>query len=311
MPLPNFFVVGAAKAGTTALYSYLRQHPQVFIPDRQEPSYFSFAGSKPSFTGPDGLAPSINISAVTERDEYEKLYVGVGLDNARGDVSPVYLYWPGTAERLADEIPDARIVAILRHPVDRAYSAFMHARREEREPIEDFASALDAEAGRIADNCGFIWRYRDLGRYAQQLSRWLSVFPRDQILVESYDVFAADPRAVCRRVQDFVGVDVAFTPDTDLRHNVSGLPRSRALRRALRSGNRLGGTVRFMAGDRGVERLKRLRERLETALLQRIPLDPEMRAQLTAEWRPDIEDVADVVDFDVRTWLDDRSVPAS
>lgn len=309
MPLPTFVVIGAAKSGTTALYAYLGQHPEVYVPLNKEPSWFSFDGQVVDFTTPyGGLAPG-TFGIVTDRSDYEALYIDASPGQARGDLSPVYLYWPGTAENVAALVPDMRIVALLRHPVDRAFSSFMHARREDREPIHDFRAALDAEPGRIADNCGLIWRYRDQGRYASQLERWQRVFPPDQFFLTTYDDFASDPVGTCRRIQSFIGVDSGFTPDTSLRHNVSGIPRSRLLYDSLGSHGAIGRSVRRIAPRPLFAGLKRSQTRLRTTLLRSESLSPEDRAALTQEWRSDIEQVGDVTDLDVTAWLRPRESP--
>lgn len=302
MSLPTFLVIGAAKSGTTALYSYLGQHPDVYVPALQEPSWFSFDGQTLEFTAPDGAEPALNRS-ITERSIYEELFADAAPGQARGDVSPAYLYWPGTAEKARSEVPEARVLAILRNPVDRAYSAFMHARREGREPLADFRSALEAEPERISRNCGFIWRYRDLGRYPIQVRRWLDQFPPDQIMFGTYDEFSADPVGFCRRAQAFIGVDDGFTPRTDVRYNVSGVPRSRTAYRLLGSGSWPSRALRRIAPASARQTLKRIQARTRSRLMQRVPIDPELRAELVAAWRPEVEELSALVDLDLEPWL--------
>lgn len=304
MPLPSFFVIGAAKSGTTALYFYLRQHPELYLPLEQEPSWFAFADQSPQFTAPDDSTPAENVYAVTEREEYEALYAEARQGERLGDVSPAYLYWPEAPARMADLVPDARIAVILRHPVDRAYSAFMHAMREGREPIQDFRRALEAEPERIAENCGLMWRYRDFGRYAGQMKRWFRHFPRENFLIGTYEEFSRDPASFSRRVQSFVGVDGTFIPNTDTRHNASGVPRSRGAYNLLRSDSGLARLARVAAPIIGMDRMKRIQARLQGSVLERVPLDPTLRAELVDEWRPEIEEVADVVDLEIGHWVE-------
>lgn len=308
MALPTFVVIGAAKSGTTALYNYLGQHPEVYMTPREEPSFFAFADQAPRFRGPGDTEASVNYTTITSRAEYEELFAGAKPAQARGDISPVYLYWPGTAERLASLVPDVRIVAVLRHPLDRAYSAFMHACRESKEPVSDFRAALLAEPARIADNYGFLWRYNDLGRYAGQLRSYLEVFPREQVLITLYDDLAADPHGLCARVQDFIGVDPFFVPDTSIKHNMSGIPRSRMLYRLLRSGSWVAEGARRVAHLVGDDRLKRLQTRLRGGLLRREELDPALRDELLGEWEEEIQQVAALTGHDLEHWLR-RKVP--
>lgn len=311
MPMPTFFMIGAAKSGTSALYSYLGQHPEVFLPAAEEPSWFAFADHELAFTAPDEKPPAVNSQAVVIGSEYVALYESARPDQTCGDVSPVYLYWPGTAERVASKVPEARVIAILRHPVDRAYSAFMHARREGREPLDDFRAALTAEKERIAGNCGFIWRYRDLGDYAPQLRRWFEVLPRHQFLLATYDEFAADPVGLCKRIQSFIGVSEDFIPDTGTRHNTSGIPRSPALYDLLNSHGPLARFARGLAPIVGLQRMKGAQARMQTRLLRRVPLDPDIRSELVTQWRPQIESLVGLVDLDIEGWLRPSSLQPS
>ncbi|MDP6150009.1 MAG: sulfotransferase, partial [Gammaproteobacteria bacterium] len=169
--LPTFLVIGAPKCGTTSLYHYLDQHPDVYLSPVKEPQYFAFAGQQLDFRGP---GVTIN-NAVTELADYRKLFSGASVEKAIGEASALYLSVPGTAERIRAQIPDVRLIAILRRPADRAFSSYMHLIRDDREPMRDFAAALAAEEQRIADNWGFLWRYKQLGRYYEQLKHYYDI----------------------------------------------------------------------------------------------------------------------------------------
>lgn len=303
MTLPTLFVAGAMKAGTTSLHRYLAQHPDFFVPDHEEPSWFSFTGTRPSFTSPGRLPPTINASAVVDRTAYEGLYRTARPDQTLVDVSPTYLYVPAASERIAALVPDARAVVILRHPVDRAYSSFMHAVRERREPISDFAAALAAESDRIAANCGFLWRYLDMGWYHQQVRRLYDRLGAERVLVVLTEDLAAHPQVTCARIVAFAGRDPSFPFDVGVRHNVSGVPRSRWVHAAL-SGGRLQRTVaRHVARAIGKDRLVDLRSRLEARNLRRQPLDPALRDELTEHFREDIVALSTLIRRDLGHWL--------
>ncbi|HEX6473777.1 MAG TPA: sulfotransferase, partial [Candidatus Limnocylindria bacterium] len=131
--LPNFLVIGAAKSGTTALWSLLRQHPQVFMPALKEPHHFAFDADQPApqFRGPGA---NLHRDAVTGTDAYRALFADAGEALAVGEASATYLYVAASVERIRAAIPDARLVAILRQPADRAYSSYLHLKRQGREP---------------------------------------------------------------------------------------------------------------------------------------------------------------------------------
>lgn len=300
--LPHFAVVGAAKSGTTALHHYLGQHPAIFLPDYQEPSYFAFAEAPPRFGGPDGSQASVNRSAITSLTAYAELYRAAGPGQVLGDVSPVYLYWPPAAEALARHLPRARIVAVLRHPVDRAFSAYMHARREGKEPLADFTKALAAEPDRLAQNWGFLWRYADLGRYPSQLQRYYDRFPPDQIKVFLYEDLQADPVTLCRQLFRFTGVDPEFTPDVTVAYNVSGVPRSRVLQELLQPAGVLGRMGKRAAPLLGKARLQAWARRMRHGNLRRRHLDPAIRISLLPRFEAEIGELERLINRDLSTW---------
>ncbi|HET7555890.1 MAG TPA: sulfotransferase domain-containing protein [Gaiellaceae bacterium] len=200
-PLPDFLVLGAQKAGTTALYTYLRRHPDLAGPSWKEVSFFDRHWVR-------GVA----------------WYRGNFPNNARtrgklvGEASPSYLFHPLAPERVQEVVPEARLVALVRNPVDRALSHYNHEVALGREPLP-FEEALDAEDERLrgevermlADPEYFSrewWghTYKARGRYAEQLERWLAVFPQEQLLVVPTDDLAADPGGAYGRVLAFLGV---------------------------------------------------------------------------------------------------------
>ena len=301
--LPHFLVIGAAKAGTTAVYAYLRQHPEIFLPLRQEPSFFAFEGMNLNLAGPHGTEAAVNRYAVTSLTEYAELFRIARSEQVLGDVSPAYLYWPDAARRIRRYIPQARIAVLLRNPADRAYSAYMHAVREGKEPIGDFQEALAAEPQRIAENWGLMWRYRDLGNYVEQLERYYAVFSAERIKVILFDDLVREPLQVCRDLQSFIGVDTEFRPDVSLRHNVSGVPRSRVLQRALRGGAGVRRVARAVAPFVGQQRLRRWQTHLSNQNVRKIPAEALDRKALTESFREEVAELQRLIGRDLSAWL--------
>lgn len=223
MTLPNFLIIGAAKSGTTSLFNYLGQHPQIYT-KKKEPGFFAYAGQKVNLAGPEDQE-RFEKRVVADRRQYEALFAGVTTEKAYGEASVAYLYVPGTAERIHQYVPEMRLIAILRNPVERAFSSYMHMRRDGREPLPTFAEALEAEAERIEANWDYIWHYTRLGFYYEQLRVYYSLFPADQIAVFLFEDFKRDPVQVIQSICRFLDVDDAFWPDTALKYNVSGEPR--------------------------------------------------------------------------------------
>ncbi len=201
-PLPDFLIIGAQKAGTTALYTYLRRHPSITGPSWKEVSFFDRHYAR----GPRWYRGNLPVRAR-----------GLGGRALVGEASPSTLFHPLAPRRVAALVPDARLIAILRDPVDRAYSHYQHEVALGREPLS-FDEALDAEDGRMAGELERMladpryfsrawWdhTYVARGLYAEQLERWLAVFPRDRLLVLTTDALAERPAETYTQTLAFLG----------------------------------------------------------------------------------------------------------
>lgn len=216
--LPTFLIIGAAKAGTTAVHGYLRQHPDIYLTPLKETNFFAYEGRPPRCTGPQDDR-YVNAFSLTTREQYAAQFAGARDERAHGEASPLYLYDPGVPERIRRRVPDVRLIALLRQPADRAYSAYLHTRRDGREPLEDFSAALAAEPQRIAAGWEHLWHYRAMGCYAEQLARYRRVFDPDRLAVFLYDDLLADPSRVLAACMALLGVDATFRPDLSERPN--------------------------------------------------------------------------------------------
>lgn len=227
---PNFYVAGAAKSGTTSLYEYLKNHPQVFLPEIKEQNYFS--------TPPPPGAELFDVR-YCDLEEYQSLYRGAKGFPAIGDASPSYL-WDGTAcRRICEVCPQARIIIILRDPVARAYSHYLFNRMLLIEPEARFWDALQIEA-KLRDISWYSLRcYASYGMYYAQVRRYFDTFGRDQVLVLFFDDLAKRPKEMMSSVAQHIGVDPSYfdTYDFSQAHNQYRMPRSKV---AYRVAGRLG-----------------------------------------------------------------------
>ena len=149
--MPNFIVIGASKAGTTSLYEYLKQHPQIYMSPMKELRFFAIEGEKVDFCGPwDRI--EIERYSIKTLEDYKNQFQGVTDEIAIGEASPWYLYSEKAPKSIKSYIPDAKLIAILRDPVDRAYSHFSMHVMNGREPLADFTQALQEEEERILNN---------------------------------------------------------------------------------------------------------------------------------------------------------------
>lgn len=231
MIMPNFLIIGAAKAGTTALHHYLKQHPQIYMSPVKETNFFAFEGEKIDFSGPDDRK-LINRYSVNNLEAYQALFKNALNETAIGEACPSYLYRQKAPERIRHYIPDAKLIAILRNPVERAYSSYLMHVREGREQLTNFAQALREEETRIRNNWGW-GHYVNQGFYYAQLKRYFDLFSRSQIKVYLYEDFRDNVVSLLQDILRFIDVDETFVPDMSIRHNVSGTPKNKVLHTCL------------------------------------------------------------------------------
>jgi sulfotransferase family protein len=219
--LPDFFVVGAAKAGTTAVWQWLRQHPEVFLPEIKEPSYFCFAGR--SAVPRAGLFDPDYVSRIAATlESYQQLYETAGA-HLKGDVSPVYFSSPEAAGRIAELCPNAKIVVILRDPVTRAFSQYLHHRRDCIEDLLSFSNAIQAEERRMAEGWSWAHAYTRNGEYSKQVSRYLSLFRRSQILFVRFEDLQDRPEDCWHQLCEHIGVSRCRFPQNRRVNETRGL----------------------------------------------------------------------------------------
>jgi Sulfotransferase family len=298
MPLPNFFIVGAAKSGTTALYRYLRQHPDVFLPDVKEPRHFAYdPDDHTEYAGP--RAHVLIDSVVKDRARYEALYAGVNGERALGDASPAYLVSPIAAGRIHQAVPEARIVAVLRDPVERAYSNFVDNVQDGWEPERDFDRVLALQEQRRRENWWRKWDYVGHGFYADQLQRYYDTFDAQRMRVYLYEDLQADRRGLVRNLLGFLGVDPSVELDVSGRHNVSAVPRSERVQNLVGGRGVLKRTVKPLL-PAAVRR--RLRSGVERRNLHKPEMSAEARATLREIYREDVERLESLIGRDLSAW---------
>jgi Sulfotransferase domain len=208
--LPDFVIPGAAKAGTTSLYGWLSQHPFVRPASQKEVHYFDYS----YYRGDDWYRSHFPL----ERDRIA-FQAEHGRPFLTGEASPSYITHDWAPERLAGRLPEVKLLITLRNPVDRAYSQYQMTRREEQEPFESFMEAVEAEEARLAPELARTrvdrrysswwigcWSYKMRSRYAEQLERWLELFPREQFHILTLEELASDPQGTLDRVHEFLGL---------------------------------------------------------------------------------------------------------
>jgi hypothetical protein len=237
---PDFFIVGHAKSGTTALYEMLRRHPQIYMPSVKEPQFFA-RNPRPIAAGANGNPLEQTGLRPESLEEYLSLFAAAGPDQRVGEGSTFYLWSEVAPARIAAAQPGARIVAILREPASFMHSLHLQMVQNQAEPERDLRKAIGLEAvrrqGREIPSRAYWPRalmYTDRARYVEQLSRYHAAFSPEQVLVLIYDDFKADNEATVRRVLRFLDVDDRV-PLGRAQANPSVTVRSLALARMARS----------------------------------------------------------------------------
>ncbi len=295
MKRPDTFIVGAFKAGTTAMYEYLRAHPQVFMSGVKEPMYF-------------GLDLTPRYRRMTE-EEYLALFKEADPTQRAGEASPWYLYSESAAREIKAFSPEARIIIMLRNPIDVMHSQHNQLVFNRREDLADFGAALAAEPDRLqgqrvpADAIRpEALYYRRSVQFPEQVQRYLDAFGRERVHFVVFDDLVADPRAAYRSVFRFLEVDPSVEIDASV-YNPSRRPRSGLAQRLLFAPR---GPLRSVFGRlRRVPAMHRVRDRLVSAnstRAERATMDADLRASLIDEFAPQVAELGLLIGRDLSAW---------
>ena len=297
---PNFFIVGAPKCGTTALYEYLRVHPNIFLPKVKEPHFFA----KDLGTYP----------YIKTLEEYTALFAASGSQHTSiGEASVYYLRSSVAIPNIREFNPDARIIAMFRNPVEMVHSLHAQLLYVSEETASDFETAWRLQEQRSrgiglpkGSRGAFLLQYADVGRFGTQTRRLLATFPASQVKLILYDDFTASPQKIYEEVIDFLGVP---------HDNRSEFPRINDSKRArvtwlkdflrkppplLRQGYR---TVKGAMGVKLIDDIKREIVGRNTVKEARQPLSPEFRAELADSFRDEVALLSRLLNRDLSHWV--------
>jgi hypothetical protein len=247
---PNFFIVGAPKAGTTSLYHYLDQHPDIYMSPMKEPCYFSYEVRPENFEisrqaearrvvadvreyihGP--MSERRYDGIVSEWSDYVRLFAGATTEQAIGEASASYLWSQTAAREIASRMPEARIIMVLRAPPERAFSQYLQC-VSDGILTQPFRSYVRASLRHSGEGLGLHAPFLEMGFYAEQVQRYLDHFPREQIGIWFYEETKTRPREFMRELLEFLQVDSTFTPDTSKRYHEPQITRMVKPSRVLR-----------------------------------------------------------------------------
>jgi len=297
--IPNFFIVGAPKCGTTGLYHYLKQHPDIFMPERKEPNFF---------------CADLEISrAIRDRGTYLRLFAHAGPERRVGEASVWYLFSRRAASAIKAFNPDALIIAMLRNPVEMLYA--LHSQRflSGYEDIADFRTALARSSRGPAFETGPFRTdrlmqapfCRQIGNYAEQIERYLSIFGEDRVKILIYEDFKGDTGTVYRETLRFLQVEDFSMPEFKI-INANVQVRSKFLHRMVRTPPAPVRQAARAVVPRPVRQFLAAKITESNARTgPRAPMPLDLRKSLQAEFARDVEKLSALLRRDLRSWLND------
>ena len=282
MPLPNFIIFGTRKAGTTSLYHYLSQHPEIYMSTLKGSRFFLYDPAEPK--------KGKNIPVKT-LEAFSELFDGAIKKKAKavGEASPTYINSSMAADRIRATLPNVKLIASLRHPVDRTYSHYQmemrYRRGDDRVPLS-------------ANN---IPQWADVGLYSKHLKHYFEIFDPSQIKIIILEEWQTDPLAMLRDVYRFLEVDENFIPDLKTKYNAGGVPRSSLIASILRPRS-----FHIKLKPYIPESIRSAANRIRNMNMRKAPpLVPELRHHLQEFFRDDILALQELIRKDLSIWLED------
>jgi len=309
--LPNFFIVGAAKSGTTSLYEYLKLHPEVYMAPIKETHYFSTDIDNTKFRPNYARSLNKDLSKFLESDmeegifhafvkdwnEYVQLFKKVKDEKAIGEVTNSYLYSDIAAKNIITKFPSAKVIMMLRNPVDRAFSHYLMDLRIGYE-TDDFMTALKKDMARNPKGWGISNLYVEVGMYSEQVKRYLETFPESQRRIYFFDDFVKNPEATMKDLFRFLGVSEQTDIDFTKKYNPSFIPKNKII-------SKLNAQKRMKDWLKGVLP-KSVKGKFKKTFYtdKDLPkIKPEERKFLQEVFRDDVMKLSQMLNRDLSEWL--------
>ncbi|MCM1984904.1 sulfotransferase family protein [Lyngbya confervoides] len=304
MKKPDFFIAGAPKCGTTALYSYLEKHPEIYIPDTSSTIEATYGGKKElHFFGRD-LAfsrPSL--------EEYLAYYASATQEKRLGESSVFYLYSKTAAQEIKEFCPTARIIIMLRNPVDMIYSWYSQLLFWGDEDVFDLEVALAVEADRQRGQklpsrhdhpieCFF---YREIAQFYDQVKRYLDIFGSEQVQIIIFDDFKKDTATVYRETLKFLDCDATFMPEFEV-VNSNKTIRNRSLQTLLKRPPKSAQVVKHLIPVSLRQSIRQYLQGFNIKTESRKSMNPELKQQLQKEFAGEVKRLSGLIGRDLTFW---------
>ena len=303
--IPDFLIIGAGKSGTTSLFMYLKQHPEIFIPRVKEPNFYGYENKTPEDFGGDLEEIKHFQESVTDFASYTNLFADATPGQLKGEMSNTYMYHDQAPERIKYYNPEMKLIAILRQPAGRLYSRYLHLARENRVPTRSFSDCQNKNS--------IWWRRNDLikeGFYYNNLKPFYKLFPHENIRIYLYEDLNQRAPEVLKDIFTFLGVNPDFQPDLTSRFNQSGIVKNKLLNRIYGQKGLITESLKALFPTAIVDRLKhnsylqKTINDLRGKNLVKPKPDPEILNWLTQEvYKTDILQLQQLTGKDLTHWL--------
>ena len=293
--LPNFLIVGTAKAATTTIHEYLKQHPDIFMTEWKEPCFFKFKDQEEiNYTSTKRI-----VKFVTKTEQYKSLFKGGEYKKIRGESSTPYLYfYKDSINNIKNTVPDyqnIKILIVLRNPIERAFSQYMMKVRDLEEQM-NFMEAISLEKERMRKHVHFDFYYVDRGMYYEQVKAYLEAFKNVKVVL--YEDFKRETVSNLDEIVSFLGLK-SFNFSTIRNHNISGKPKNKYISRLLIGENFLKKVFQTIIP-------KSQRKKISSAImernLKRITIDEASKKALQGYFKEDIKKLESLLGRDLSAW---------
>lgn len=302
MKKPNLYVVGAGKCGTTSIYHYLLQHKDVYLSTRRkELNYFSTKYMTIPFQGPGG-EDFEKKDLIFEIDQYEDFFSGQTSERVIADISPMNMIYYGCAKDIYAYNPEAKIVMILRNPVDRAFSTYMHLRKTLKEDIDDPVEAILKSSERKEQNYIPFFDYVGVGKYSSAVNEFITVFGRENVKIFFFEDFKEDPNKIMEELCEFAEIEkIKF--DTSEKFNMTGEPKNRFFQKmVLLCGEGRLLWLKKLLGKECTRKISMIVRKYKNKNLVRKTLSEEQRKVLYPVFEEDIHKLEQILSIQIDGW---------
>ncbi|EHR04624.1 sulfotransferase [Bradyrhizobium sp. WSM471] len=306
--IPDFLVIGAAKSGTTSLFFYLAQHPEIFVPRTfKEPGFLCFAGRQATAKNPAAPFPDMWSGVISDLTDYTALFDPATAGQRVGEATPEYLYLHNatihniraTYRQRANSL---KFIVVLRNPIARIWSHYWMFVRDGYETLPfEIATADSTIQKRLSAGWHPSYDYRGFGNYAAQVAAWQDAFGGDSLKIILADDLSRSAGAVCREMYAHIGVADDFVPDTSTTYNVSGRLRNEWLHELLlRRQYGLKSLMRRVVPQKALQSLK---QRLLIWNTEKLPMPDDVKVQFLDFYRGDVEALQHRIGRNLDAWL--------